>query len=91
MHQRGALLSRHRILDPYYQIHHNPGILEDAVDFSLADWTEEPRRIGRWLSRLLKISKRTSIRMISRLVYRLFTLLWFSAYFFVSQFARLLR
>lgn len=91
MQQRGTLLSRHRILDPYYQIHHNPGILEDAVDFSLADWTEEPRRIGRWLSRLLKISKRTSIRMISRLVYRLFTLIWFSAYFFVNQVARLLR
>ncbi len=85
MLQRGTLLSRHRILDPYYRIHHNPGILEDAVDFRLADWTREPRRIGRNLARRFSRLRQSSAHMFAKNLYRSFTLVWFSGYFVISR------
>lgn len=91
MQSRGTLLSRHRILDPYYRIHHNPGFLEDAVDFRLTEWANEPRRLGRQLLRSFRKVLHATLRMLSRFVYRTITLCWFSAYFLVSRLAHLIR
>lgn len=88
---RETLLSRHRIPDPYYQIHHNPGILQDAVDFHIAEWVTEPNGIGIQPARHTRRAKYTTLHMFSRIVYRTFTLIWFFAYFLINRFIRLLR
>lgn len=80
----GSLLFRQN--DPFNNVYLNKGAYHDAIHFYQADPDPEEKKKKRKTS----ISEKVK-RIVSKIIYRTYLLVWFSLYFSISMLARFIR